>query len=122
MRYTDGFTGKAILALKEAICAAEELGHTYIGSEHLLLGLLEEGSNAAAAMLAAQHITAQRVRNALVELVGRGIPAQVQELVDARTTARKAKDFAEADRLRDEIAALGYAVKETRQGVEITKL
>ena len=42
MRYTDGFTGKAILALKEAICAAEELGHTYIGSEHLLLGLLEE--------------------------------------------------------------------------------
>ena len=79
MRYTDGFTGKAILALKEAICAAEELGHTYIGSEHLLLGLLEEGSNAAAAMLAAQHITAQRVRNALVELVGRGIPAQVQE-------------------------------------------
>ena len=31
MRYTDGFTGKAILALKEAICAAEELGHTYIG-------------------------------------------------------------------------------------------
>lgn len=50
------------------------------------------------------------------------IPAQVQELVDARTAARKAKDFAEADRLRDEIAALGYAVKETRQGVEITKL
>ena len=53
---------------------------------------------------------------------GNEIPAQVQELVDARTTARKAKDFAEADRLRDEIAALGYAVKETRQGVEITKL
>ena len=53
---------------------------------------------------------------------GNEIPAQVQELVDARTAARKAKDFAEADRLRDEIAALGYAVKETRQGVEITRL
>ena len=53
---------------------------------------------------------------------GNEIPAQVQELVNARTAARKAKDFAEADRLRDEIAALGYAVKETRQGVEITKL
>ena len=53
---------------------------------------------------------------------GNEIPVQVQELVDARTAARKAKDFAEADRLRDEIAALGYAVKETRQGVEITKL
>ena len=53
---------------------------------------------------------------------GNEIPAQVQELVEARAAARKAKNFAEADRLRDEIAALGYAVKETRQGVEITKL
>ena len=53
---------------------------------------------------------------------GNEIPAQVQALVEARAAARKAKNFAEADRLRDEIAALGYAVKETRQGVEITKL
>ena len=53
---------------------------------------------------------------------GNEIPAQVQALVEARAAARKAKNFAEADRLRDEIAALGYAVKETRQGAEITKL
>ena len=79
MRYTDGFTGKAILALKEAIRAAEEMGHTYIGSEHLLLGLLEEGRNAAAAILGAQHITPQRVRSVVVELVGCGIPTQVLE-------------------------------------------
>ena len=45
MRYTEGFTGKAILAMKEAIHAAEEFGHTYIGSEHLLLGLMEEGGS-----------------------------------------------------------------------------
>lgn len=100
MRYTDGFTGKAILALKEAICAAEELGHTYIGSEHLLLGLLEEGSNAAAAILGTQHITVQRVRNALVDLVGRGIPAQVQD--DCLTPAlceimQNAKKFAKEE-------------------------
>ena len=50
------------------------------------------------------------------------IPAQVMTLVEARSAARKARDFAEADRLRDEIAKLGYAVKETRQGTQITKL
>jgi len=50
------------------------------------------------------------------------IPAEVTALVEKRKAARKAKDFAEADRLRDEIAALGYSVKETRQGTEITKL
>ena len=81
MRYTEGFTGKAILAMKEAIHAAEELGHTYIGSEHLLLGLMEEGGNAAASALAAQQVDADRLRMGVVDLVGRGIPAQVQETV-----------------------------------------
>ena len=96
MRYTEGFTGKAILALKEAICVAEEMGHTYIGSEHLLLGLLEEGSNAAAAILGVQHITAQRVRSSIVELVGCGIPTQV--LDDCLTPALR--DIIEDARMR----------------------
>ena len=79
MRYTEGFTGKAILAMKEAIHAAEELGHTYIGSEHLLLGLMEEGGNAAASALAAQQLDADKLRHAVIDLVGRGIPAEVRE-------------------------------------------
>lgn len=50
------------------------------------------------------------------------IPQAVLDLVEQRAAARRAKDFAEADRIRDEIAALGYSVRETRQGVEIKKL
>lgn len=50
------------------------------------------------------------------------IPAEVMELVEQRKEARKAKDFALADELRDKITALGYEVKETRQGTEITKI
>ena len=50
------------------------------------------------------------------------IPAEVQTLIEERAAARKAKNFAEADRLRDAIAALGYRVKETRQGTQIEKL
>lgn len=53
---------------------------------------------------------------------GGDIPAEVMALVEERQAARKAKDFAKADELRDRIAALGYAVKETRQGTEITKI
>ena len=100
MRYTEGFTGKAILAMKEAIHAAEELGHTYIGSEHLLLGLMEEGGNAAASALAAQQLDADKLRHAVIDLVGRGIPAEVREdcltpslvsiLEDAKERARDA--------------------------------
>ncbi|MBR6107328.1 MAG: cysteine--tRNA ligase [Oscillospiraceae bacterium] len=49
------------------------------------------------------------------------IPAEVLELVEARKEARKAKDFAKADALRDQIAALGWEIRETRAGTEITK-
>ena len=50
------------------------------------------------------------------------IPAEIMELVEQRKAARKDKNFALADEIRDKIAALGYEVKETRQGTEINKL
>ena len=50
------------------------------------------------------------------------IPAEVLALVEQRKEARKAKDFAQADALRDQITALGWQIRETRQGTEITKL
>lgn len=49
------------------------------------------------------------------------IPAEVQELLEQRKAARKAKDFATADALRDKITALGYIVEETRQGTVVKK-
>ena len=49
------------------------------------------------------------------------IPAEIKELAAQRSEARKAKDFALADKLRDKIAELGYDIKETRQGTQITK-
>ena len=49
------------------------------------------------------------------------IPAEVLELVEQRKEARKAKDFAKADAIRDQITALGWQIRETRQGTEITK-
>ena len=44
------------------------------------------------------------------------IPAEVQALLDRRAEARKGKDWAASDKLRDEIAALGWAVKDSREG------
>jgi cysteinyl-tRNA synthetase len=49
------------------------------------------------------------------------IPPDVQALVDARSRARASKDWAGSDRLRDEILALGYTVKDTRDGVKLIK-
>ena len=44
------------------------------------------------------------------------LPAGARELLDARDKARAGKDFAESDRLRDELAALGVAVTDTPAG------
>lgn len=49
------------------------------------------------------------------------LPPDVQALAEQRAAARKAKDFAAADRLRDEIIALGWVIEETRQGTKIYK-
>lgn len=60
--------------------------------------------------------------NAEAENTSADIPQEVLELVEQRKAARQDKNFALADEIRDKIAALGYEVKETRQGTEINKL
>jgi cysteinyl-tRNA synthetase len=49
------------------------------------------------------------------------LPAKVKNLVEARRMARQAKNWAESDRLRDEIQMLGYTVKDTRDGMTLLK-
>ena len=47
------------------------------------------------------------------------IPAQVKELVDQRAQAKQERNFAEADRLRDEVEKFGFRLEDTAQGVQI---
>lgn len=47
------------------------------------------------------------------------IPADVQELIDMRTEARKNKNFAESDRIRDLLLEKGIILKDTREGVQV---
>ena len=49
------------------------------------------------------------------------VPAEVQALLDKRADARKAKDWALSDKLRDEIAAMGWLVKDSREGQSVSK-
>ena len=43
---------------------------------------------------------------------------KIEELIAKRAEAKKAKDFAAADAIRDELAAMGITIKDTRQGVQ----
>ena len=69
----NGFTQKANHAMNLAIQCAEEMGHTYVGSEHILLGLLKEGSGVAAAVLRAVEVDASQLELLMTQKIGLGI-------------------------------------------------
>jgi len=50
------------------------------------------------------------------------VEPEIQALIDARQAARKEKNWAEADRIRDELAAKGIQLKDTPQGVQIVRI
>ena len=50
------------------------------------------------------------------------IPAEIMELAEKRQAARKAKDFAMADALRDELKSKGYVIEDTPAGMKVKKI
>ena len=72
-----GFNEKANVALNNAINAAEDLGHTYIGSEHLLLGILKDTSSTASVILHSRGITFRKTEDAVKASVGIGMPTEL---------------------------------------------
>ena len=67
-RFTNQSRRVVVLAQEEA----RMLDHNYIGTEHLLLGLLHEGRGSAARALTAMDVTLSAARDQVVALVGRG--------------------------------------------------
>jgi len=72
-------TAKAKKVVKYAMAAARELNHNYIGSEHLLLGLLREQNGVAARALANLGVTSDKTTTEILSLLGPGLPAVPQE-------------------------------------------
>ena len=72
MNFDDTFTERAKSALHLAHEAASALGHGYVGSEHILLGIAKEGSGAAAAVLRDNGLDPELMEEMIVKYVGRG--------------------------------------------------
>lgn len=67
-----GFTQKANEAINLAMECASELGHTYVGTEHLLFGLLKEGTGVAAVILQDNGMDEEELREKIVASAGQG--------------------------------------------------
>ena len=66
------FTGKAQRALTLALSNAQSMGNTYIGSEHLLLGLLEERDSVASRMLNKRGISYNKIKEDISQTTVKG--------------------------------------------------
>ncbi len=87
--------------LRNRAQGGDDQARTDLAASLRLLGFLHES----AAQWAARRQTGTNVD-----------AAKVQGLIDARTAARKSKDFKESDRIRDELAAMGVVLKDSKEG------
>ncbi|HET8626175.1 MAG TPA: Clp protease N-terminal domain-containing protein [Thermomicrobiales bacterium] len=96
----DKFTERARRVLMLSQEEAQRFGHNYIGTEHLLLGLLREGDGLAAQVLSRLGVQLAEVRGAVEQIVGRGAQPVSGE-VGLTPRAKKVLDLAvdEARRL-----------------------
>ena len=93
MNCISGFSDSAIKALNAALGAAMGYGHTYIGSEHILYGLVSDDSLPTAAVLRRYGIGRNEVLRRLEETIGRGRPTRLS-LNDLTPRSRKLIDNA----------------------------
>ena len=65
----DRFTAKAREAISLAVDAAKTLGHNYVGTEHLLIGLLQEGTGVAGRVLDECGVKVDKVMELVSQLI-----------------------------------------------------
>jgi ATP-dependent Clp protease ATP-binding subunit ClpC len=105
------FTPRAKKVLELALREAGQLGHNYVGTEHILLGLVREGEGVAAQVLVKLGADLSRVRQQVVRLLssyagGKGDAEAVEEELEAEILAAIDTVFTENRDLRREVRRL----------------
>lgn len=93
------FTNRANKAIEIANDIALELGHSYIGTEHILYGLAKEGNGIASKVLENQNVTADDILNKIEELIGSD--ESIENIVDFTPRTKRVVEsaFIEARKL-----------------------
>ena len=117
------FTERARKVLAFSNQEAEELGHNYVGTEHLLLGLMREGEGVAAKALIRSGHTLENVRQYVMDIIQKGVQhaaesptAQIKMAVkDALGVGRSPNPAGERGMTRRAKKVLELAVEEARR-------
>ena len=101
MRGSDRFTQRASTAINKAHDAALRMGHSYVGTEHLLLGIMREGDGLGARILMQDGITEAALARMVTDTMGRGVPGAPEQGLTPR--ARRV-----IERAAEDAAGLGH--------------
>jgi len=98
-RFTDRARRVVVLAQEEA----RMLNHNYIGTEHILLGLIHEGEGVAAKALESLGISLEGVRQQVEEIIGQGQQAPSGHIPFTPRAKKAGKDISDRGRIPQEI-------------------
>jgi hypothetical protein len=112
------FTPRAKRVIELSLREARQLRHNYVGTEHILLGLVREGQGVAAQVLVKLGADLPRVRQEVVQLLagGKAEAEEVEEDLEAEIVAAIDTVFAENRDLRREVRRLRELLR--RHGIE----
>lgn len=98
------FTNRSEKALELANELAIEMGHNYIGTEHILYGLSKEGTGVASKVLEAQEVSSEAIVGEIEVLIGRGEPLEQTDMVSFTPRTKRVIEnaFIEARKLGSE--------------------
>ena len=98
------FTNRAEKALELAAELAANFGHNYIGTEHILYGLIKEGSGVASQVLTMQEMTPEKVADEIAELIGKGDKIEDEDSIGFTPRSKRVIEnaFIEARKLGSE--------------------
>ncbi|MDQ7971372.1 MAG: ATP-dependent Clp protease ATP-binding subunit [Rhodocyclaceae bacterium] len=114
-----GVSPRAKSALENALVASRELGHSYVGPEHLLIGLVEEEDGFAGDALRRLGLTREALRQKTVKVVGRGAEeGKVQKRSATPHLDKHARDLTELARQGKLDPVIGRA-KEIETTIEV---
>ena len=109
-------------AMEDDLNTADALGAIFEYAREMNTALTAEAAPSKAAIEGAvAHLKAMTDVLGILSKELDTTPAEVTALVEARVAAKKARDFAEADRLRDEALKLGYVIEDTPKGPKVRR-
>ncbi len=118
----EGFTDKFDEAMDDDFNTADAISAIFELVKFANTHAGEQSSKEFLEKLKNQIVLLSDICGLIVDKEEEGLDADVERLIGERQEAKKAKNFARADEIRDELLARGIALKDTREGVKIVRL